>query len=155
MLAEEAVKIPLGRSVMKTAGGSRIKLRRSVDGDGGGHVDVRTSSGAAKLEEFDILTADGVVHVIDAVLVPDLSDLDEGQILEFKVYPNPASDNIKIDVLDNNFDQAMIYDMNGRIILDISLENFNSIDISLIESGIYTLGLRSNDQMITQKLQVN
>jgi len=103
----------------------------------------------------DLTTDNGVVHVIDAVLVPDLSDLDEGKILEFKVYPNPASDNIKIDVLDNNFDQAMIYDMNGRIILEISLENSNSIDISLIESGIYILGLRSNDQMITQKLQVN
>ena len=110
---------------------------------------------SANVITADLTTDNGVVHVIDAVLVPDLSDLDEGQILEFKVYPNPASDNIKIDVLDNNFDQAMIYDMNGRIILDISLENFNSIDISLIESGIYTLGLRSNDQMITQKLQVN
>ena len=110
---------------------------------------------SANVTTADLTTGNGVVHVIDAVLVPDLSDLDEGQILEFKVYPNPASDNIKIDVLDNNFDQAMIYDMNGRIILDISLENFNSIDISLIESGIYILGLRSNDQMITQKLQVN
>ena len=110
---------------------------------------------SANVTTADLTTGNGVVHVIDAVLVPDLSDLDEGKILEFKVYPNPASDNIKIDVLDNNFDQAMIYDMNGRIILDISLENFNSIDISLIESGIYILGLRSNDQMITQKLQVN
>lgn len=110
---------------------------------------------SANVTTADLTTGNGVVHVIDAVLVPDLSDLDEGQILEFKVYPNPAFDNIKIDILDNNFDQAMIYDMNGRIILDISLENFNSIDISLIESGIYTLGLRSNDQMITQKLQVN
>ncbi len=110
---------------------------------------------SANVITADLTTDNGVVHVIDAVLVPDLSDLDEGKILEFKVYPNPASDNIKIDVLDNNFDQAMIYDMNGRIILEISLENFNSIDISLIESGIYILGLRSNDQMITQKLQVN
>ena len=110
---------------------------------------------SANVITADLTTDNGVVHVIDAVLVPDLSDLDEGKILEFKVYPNPASDNIKIDVLDNNFDQAMIYDMNGRIILEISLENSNSIDISLIESGIYILGLRSNDQMITQKLQVN
>ena len=110
---------------------------------------------SANVITADLTTDNGVVHVIDAVLVPDLSDLDEGKILEFKVYPNPASDNIKIDVLDNNFDQAMIYDMNGRIILEILLENSNSIDISLIESGIYILGLRSNDQMITQKLQVN
>ena len=69
MVGGEGVKIPLGRSVMKTAGGSRIQLRRSVDGGGGGHVDVRTSSGAAKLEEFDILTADGVVHVIDSLIL--------------------------------------------------------------------------------------
>ncbi len=110
---------------------------------------------SANVITADLTTDNGVVHVIDAVLVPDLSDLDEGKILEFKVYPNPASDNIKIDVLDNNFDQAMIYDMNGRIILEISLENSNSIDISLIESGIYILGLRSKDEMITQKLQVN
>ena len=54
---------------MKTVGGSRISLRRMVDEDGLEEVDVRTSSGASQLEEFDILTTDGVVHVINTIIL--------------------------------------------------------------------------------------
>ena len=68
-LVAGAVKIPLGRSVMKTVEGSRISLRRTVDEDGLEEVDVRTSSGGSQLDEFDILTADGVVHVINTIIL--------------------------------------------------------------------------------------
>ena len=64
-----ANKIPLGRSVMETAGISRISLRRTVDEDGLEEVDVRTRSGASQLEEIDILTTDGVVHAINTIIL--------------------------------------------------------------------------------------
>ena len=102
----------------------------------------------------DLVTGNGVVHAIDAVLVPSLADLDEGQNLDFNVYPNPASDNIKIDAMNNTYDQAVIFDLNGRVILESSIENGKSIDISSIENGTYILGLSSNGQLITQKLQI-
>ena len=69
LVTGSAVKIPVGYSTLKTVGGSRITLHRYVDGEAGEVVDVRTSSGAAKLEQFDILTADGVVHAIDTVIL--------------------------------------------------------------------------------------
>ena len=72
LVTGSAVKIPVGYSTLKTVGGSRITLHRyvdDVDGEAGEVVGVRTSSGAAKLEQFDILTADGVVHAIDTVIL--------------------------------------------------------------------------------------
>ena len=68
-LVTGAVKIPLGRSVMRTVGGGRISLKRTVDEDGLEQVDVRTRSGASQLEEFDILTTDGVVHAINTIIL--------------------------------------------------------------------------------------
>ena len=68
-MSGSAVKIPVGDSTLKTLGKNRIRMRRFLNGDSEEVVDVRTSSGAAKLEEFDILTADGVVHAIDTVIL--------------------------------------------------------------------------------------
>ena len=104
----------------------------------------------------DLTVYNGVVHVIDAVLVPIFtSSLDEGNLNDFNVYPNPASDNITIDMMGNTFDEAMVYDLNGRIVLQTSLTNNNNlIQIDSIKTGTYILTLRSNDQISTQKLQI-
>jgi transforming growth factor-beta-induced protein len=59
VVAGSAVRIPSGYSKLNTVGGSRITLHRYVDGNGREVVEVRTSSGAAKLEQFGILTSDG------------------------------------------------------------------------------------------------
>ncbi len=101
------------------------------------------------------LTVDnGVVHVIDAVLVPSLASLEEGQSLNFNVYPNPASDFITIDGLGTLFEEVVIMDLNGRILIQAS-EITSSINVNSLESGTYIIGLRSNDQVTTKKLSIN
>ncbi len=49
----------------KTAGGTVIKI--TVDGD---VVKVGTAKGMAKVVKTDIKTDNGVIHVIDAVILP-------------------------------------------------------------------------------------
>ena len=60
-----AAKIPGGLSKLKTLEGSRTTLHRYIGGEGGEIADLMSSSGAIKLEQFDILTADGVVYAIE------------------------------------------------------------------------------------------
>jgi transforming growth factor-beta-induced protein len=123
----------------------------------GQSVTVDLSSGvminSSTVTTADLASDNGVVHVIDAVLLPSLASIDEGQNLDFKVYPNPATDMINIDGLGTIYNEATIFDLNGRVIQTTSLEN-NTVNINTIESGSYILGLRSNDQMITQKIQI-
>lgn len=96
----------------------------------------------------------GVVHIIDAVLVPSLASLEEEKALNFNVYPNPATDFISIDGLGTAFEEVLIMDLNGRVLIQ-STEVTNSIDVNSLENGTYIIGLRSNDQMTTKKLSIN
>ena len=70
VVADKAVIIPQGYSKLRSVGGSRITLHRyNMGGEGGDVVDVKTSSGGAQLEQFNILTANGVVHAIDSLIL--------------------------------------------------------------------------------------
>ena len=62
-------RIPRGYSKLKSVGGSRITFHRYLDGEGEDVVDVKTRSGGARLEDFDILAADGIVHAIDSLIL--------------------------------------------------------------------------------------
>ena len=68
---------------------------------------------------------------------------------KISVYPNPASDllHLKSDLV---IDGASISDLSGRMIFTIK-NTINSIDVSNLQSGVYILELRSNNQKIAQK----
>ncbi len=110
---------------------------------------------SANVTTADVASDNGVVHVIDGVLTPTATSVKEVQQVAFKIYPNPATDMINIESEGNNtIEEAIIYDMSGRIILQTAITNNNMIDVSEIERGAYILGLRSENGVSMQKLQI-
>lgn len=55
---------------------------------------------------------------------------------DFKVFPNPANDLLKIDVKESN-DHIRIYSLNGILVYQSEFKEI--IDISLLEKGIYSI----------------
>ena len=64
----QAVRIPAGDSSLESVGGDRIDIKRDINDIFSENVLVSTSSGSAKVVQFDILTSDGVIHAIDTVI---------------------------------------------------------------------------------------
>ena len=96
----------------------------------------------------DLTVANGVVHVIDAVLVPSLAslnELNEGSIL---IYPNPTSDQITIQLEQAFVKEFQISDMNGRILKSQLIEKQLTIatDISTLPNGDYYLTLLGDEE---------
>ncbi len=56
----------------------------------------------------------------------------------FKIYPNPATNEINIDTKLNKF-KAKIFTLNGRTILET--ENTKTIDVSKIRTGVYFIDI--------------
>lgn len=56
----------------------------------------------------------------------------------FNVYPNPASNEIKINASSKDASSVKIIDCLGREVLNVELQN-NSVDITEINPGIYQL----------------
>ena len=102
----------------------------------------------------DLQVDNGVVHVIDAVLLPMLSSSEEIEEIELNIYPNPASDKINIDAKRNAFQNATIYDMTGRTMIKTIINENGFIDVSSLEDGAYIIRLISDKNIATQKLQI-
>lgn len=111
---------------------------------------------ASNVTSADLTVDNGVVHVIDEVLVPSLADLNENTEVKIGVYPNPASEMVSIDLNGNSFNEVLITDFNGKIVAQKAIENnvTNTIDVSSINAGSYILILKGNEQYATQNLQL-
>ncbi|MGD9492057.1 MAG: T9SS type A sorting domain-containing protein [Bacteroidales bacterium] len=67
------------------------------------------------------------------------------------VYPNPASDNIFMDVPSGNKYAYFISDLSRKTIINGQLNSQNSIGISALPAGLYFVQLISSEKMLTGK----
>ena len=115
----------------------------------------------AKVTVADIVTDNGVVHVIDAVLLADtptnVTDITNSEI-RFSMYPNPASSMVTFDL--SNIDTfapatLSIFTTDGRMITQIPAnDQVIRYDIRNLNNGLYIVVLKQNDRISTEKLIV-
>jgi hypothetical protein len=76
------------------------------------------------------------------------SDVDDGNT--FDIYPNPAYDFIYITV-GGQTQNAVIYDVNGRIVKSIDLNGERQINIEELPAGIYMLHVFDEGKMLSKR----
>ncbi len=71
---------------------------------------------------------------------------------DFVISPIPSKGVVFISGNVDNY-EVQVYDINGRSILKISLnKNFNKIDLSNFNNGIYILKIKTSDKIVTRKI---
>jgi len=85
----------------------------------------------------DVLADNGVVHVVDGVLLPPTAGITENANDKIVVYPNPFEDYLTVSVKENT--SYMLSDVNGKILKTGSLTVNEKIDLSELNSGSYFL----------------
>ncbi|PQB05323.1 proprotein convertase P-domain-containing protein [Aureitalea marina] len=90
---------------------------------------------------------------VESILGTNNNPFDVG----ISVYPNPAVNNITIDNRTGvNLESVMIFDMNGRTVINQSLNNMaqgqRTIDVSALASGVYMVQIQGNDQTAVKRL---
>ncbi|MFT5778626.1 MAG: putative surface protein with fasciclin (FAS1) repeats [Crocinitomicaceae bacterium] len=89
----------------------------------------------------DVTAENGVVHVIDAVLLPSPASLEESQIEILTVSPNPTSNLLRIH---NSVEgQYEVISMNGELVQAGTIEN-GMIDVSTMVNGTYYVRLNKD-----------
>jgi uncharacterized surface protein with fasciclin (FAS1) repeats len=113
-----------------------------------------TTTPTVKINESNVSLADvqaqnGVVHVIDAVLLPGFADINEVTIADLNFYPNPATENISID----NFTAGNYQILNslGQMVKSGKIEN-NLISVLDLESGSYIVRFTNEEGNLQGKL---
>ncbi|MFZ1611084.1 MAG: T9SS type A sorting domain-containing protein [Chitinophagales bacterium] len=79
----------------------------------------------------------------------------ENSLIEsVKLYPNPANDNLHIDLISDA--QVSVFDMQGKLLYAASMTSgSNSINVSEFNSGTYIVKLQFEDEVITKKFVRN
>jgi hypothetical protein len=102
----------------------------------------------------DLEATNGVVHVIDKVILPDLNatsvnDLNDA---DFSVYPNPADDILNISA-DSPIADVKMMNLTGKVVLHRSMLSSNErIDVSSYTPGIYFIVVENNGSVNTKKI---
>lgn len=89
----------------------------------------------------DVTADNGVVHVIDQVLLPIPLSVNEMGALEVSIYPNPTSDFLRVTNL--NRADYQIVDLKGAVVKAGTMLD-NDINIAELEAGTYIIML--NDE---------
>ena len=94
----------------------------------------------ANVTAADIVADNGVVHVIDGVLIPSTVTSVEELNNNASVYPNPFTSELRVD-LDGAY-AAKITDLTGRVVLNTSLNN-GIIELGNLSKGTYILNIET------------
>jgi hypothetical protein len=75
--------------------------------------------------------------------------------LELAMFPNPASNTLRINNPFNNIATLSVMNMSGKEILNTQLNaGIQSADISALPNGLYIVSLKNRDAVLTQKLSI-
>jgi len=112
----------------------------------------------------DIVGINGVVHVIDAVLIPTTLDVDDIAAVEsFSVFPNPANDivSMELEMLSSERITIDFVNMLGQVVKTVDLGrrstglNREQVNIDDMADGFYLMNITIGDSdQLTHKLQV-
>ena len=97
----------------------------------------------------DLTVDNGVVHVVDMVILPSLASINENT-LHYTVYPNPSSDYLKINFSKELNGQMYINNALGQKIYVSDVEGQSTtIDISGFSKGMYYVGISGVSNSLT------
>ncbi len=102
----------------------------------------------AEVIVVDIETFNGVVHVIDAVLLPELTSVQDLNQINFQVRPNPASSYLDIELpqeMVNKTVIAQLIGLNGAILKNWEINDaIDTVNVSEYPQGTYILFLTTD-----------
>lgn len=129
--------------------GSQVPANSLVDGQSitmlqGDNTTITLGMGGAMINNANIVATDlnawnGIIHVIDAVLLPPASVND---ILNSSVqaYPNPCADVLTIERKSASAENYSIYNVSGQVVASGLLNNtLNNISTSAFTPGMYSV----------------
>ncbi len=116
----------------------------------GGYTSTALNIGSLEPGTYSLTITDAYgCTFTDDYVVGSQVGVDENQI-DFKIYPNPANDQLNLILTENGDMTFQLYDNLGRIVLTESVNGTSQIDVSELSGGIYHFTITSNNGETSQ-----
>jgi transforming growth factor-beta-induced protein len=106
------------------------------------NIDGGVTINQANVTTPDVAAQNGIVHVIDAVILSTYLSVENFDQVSVTAFPNPTSSNVTLVGVDNA--QLSIVDLNGAEVMNVSY-NGTAVDVSNLTNGMYFIYV-SNEQ---------
>jgi hypothetical protein len=95
------------------------------------------------------MTSVGTIKLID----DNWDGIEETEKVTLNIYPNPAKDNVKLNVQSSMFRVIKIYNCLGMVIEEIEVNSSEvEVNTSNYETGIYFINIEGKDFVRTERL---
>ncbi|WP_297087883.1 fasciclin domain-containing protein [uncultured Draconibacterium sp.] len=114
------------------------------------------NSRVSQITGTDLEAVNGVVHVIDKVILPDLTTTSVNSIMksDLKIFPNPVDDVLNIQTTEPSA-FIKIISLTGKTVLQRAVMSSNErIDVQSFTPGVYIVLMESERAAITRKIVV-
>ena len=113
----------------------------------GANVTVTVSPTGVTINDANVIAADltsgnGVVHVIDGVLLPPAANVNENNSVSVEVYPNPCQETVRI--ITDVPSLITIKDLNGKVIFSAEIETSAELDMNNYNQGTYFFNISNS-----------
>jgi hypothetical protein len=94
--------------------------------------------------------------MVQVNVVNTVTDLKQNADLAslISINPNPANDVFKIETNLTGIKTVELFDINGKLALSNSVKSDSIIDVTLLNEGIYTLVIKTIDNVIYKKIVI-
>lgn len=108
------------------------------------------------LRFYDITPFDGstVIYVDNFQVIDPTLTVDQNNVAEFSIYPNPATNGfVNIKTSNNQPTQVAVFDVLGKQVINTTLST-ERLNVSSLKAGIYVVRLAQGNNTITKKLVI-
>ena len=112
-------------------------------------------TGGVKINDANVTMADvpaenGVVHVLDKVILESYLGINENNAFSFSLFPNPSNGLVTINGVDNA--EVIVSDLTGKTFVNQSVNNNTSLDLNGLSNGTYLVTISQNGNQSVQTL---
>gem|GEM_PF-4007249 len=131
-----------------------IKAVRNSCGSGY-FIDNESNQRGVKINDANVTTADvpaenGVVHVLDKLILESYLGINENNAFSFALFPNPSNGLVTFNGVDNA--EVIVSDLIGKTFMNQTVNNNSSLDLSGLSNGTYLVTISQNGNQSVQTL---
>jgi PKD repeat protein len=78
--------------------------------------------------------------------------VEENELVGLNVYPNPASEYLRVELTEYNSFNIVITDISGKVLLEKNASSSEIIDVSNFAPGLYNISISSENAITNQKI---